>query len=1414
MTNAQDPPAGSDASHANTPPQQPSQLPTRSGSTRGAAELAGDHPEPPPPALTTHEHNGTPERPRNKSEGSGYASSYRPSESSASISHVQSADHHLDAPAVDYENPDHPPPAYTEIPGQLSEDTADMGTNAVVADDGRVNIRINQKNRRLSQIFVPQIHHQISAAQHEPAPPPPYVPEFLGGAPGQQPPPPLNVVIHVVGSRGDVQPFVALGKVLKETYNHRVRLATHPTFKDFVTENGLEFFSIGGDPAELMAFMVKNPGLMPGFDTLRSGDVGKRRRGIAEILRGTWRSCIETGDGLGTDPLKQTVEEWMGVEASLPEPLKKPFVADAIIANPPSFGHIHCAEKLGIPLHMMFTMPWSPTQQFPHPLANIQSSNADASITNFMSYTLVDMLTWQGLGDIINRFRRDSLGLDSISMIWAPGMLARLKIPYTYCWSPALIPKPSDWANHISISGFYFLNLASNYTPEPALAEFLAAGEPPVYIGFGSIVVDDPNAMTNMIFEAVKLTGRRALVSKGWGGLGADELGIPEGVFMLGNCPHDWLFKHVSAVVHHGGAGTTAAGIAAGRPTVVVPFFGDQPFWGAMTAKAGAGPLPIPYKDLTAEKLADAIKEALKPESLDRAKELSQKISTEQGSQEGAVSFHQFLKPDELRCAVAPSHPAVWRLKRTQVRLSAMAATVLAQEGELNFSELKLFRPREYETDEGPWDPISGGATAIIGTASTMMMGVADFPIETLKLLNIHPDAANKGKGKARDGESGTSESTSNTRKKGHPGRNRTEKLTTNTNLSATSSASTLPGVHTPNTSVTDITVTSPSGSTPTRSSSEMPQVIRPQSPGTPTHRTSFMAQAMAASSQVSHSRSPSRERHGRAKSISAAELRFESGTTFGDRLHDMNPDAAVKTSKGIGRIVGAGFKSPMDFSLNVAKGFHNLPKLYGGEVRRVDKVTDLETGVKTAVKELGVGFYDGITGLVMDPYKGAKKEGGVGFIKGVGKGIAGLPTKVMGGVFALPGYAMKGLYQEALKNKGANVQNYIIAARISQGYDEASGISQSQREGILSQWKCIRKNVKKKKNVGEEQIDALHTLMKERKAKRNEKWGKVNSHFKRPEARPSFPPAMTDNSSYEDGPARGTTRAPGDDHTFPLQHANTYPRPSASQSALSQPSLEERLAADEAAEREELEAAIRASVSETSHGNPEEDDMIEQAIRASITELERPVSSHEDEEQLLQRVMTASIDEAGKRGASEEEKKALEETLKNSLLETRRAHGSDSEWNESDTEDDEDYQRVLAESLQANHPADYSGYVAAGAQEEGVLHANDEDEVLKKAIAESEAAEKARLARVESGADAHDDGEEDALRRALEESEEAEKARMAELAKHKSEEDIVLEYVKKQSLAEEQHRMRMLHGRDVGGESSSAGQGGSGSAS
>lgn len=253
-----------------------------------------------------------------------------------------------------------------------------------------------------------------------------------------------------------------------------------------------------------------------------------------------------------------------------------------------------------------------------------------------------------------------------------------------------MIPKPKDWGPHISISGFYFLSLASNFVPAPELAAFLEAGPPPIYIGFGSIVVDDPNEMTKLIFEAVKITGQRALVSKGWGGFGADTLEIPEGIFMLGNVPHDWLFNHVSCVIHHGGAGTTAAGIAMGKPTVVIPFFGDQPFWGAMVAKAGAGPVPVPSKQLTSKNLAVAILEALKPAALERATQLGASIKSELGTQVGAQSFHDKLDISSLRCTISPTRTAAWRVKRTNVRLSPFAATTLGQEGLLSFNDLKL----------------------------------------------------------------------------------------------------------------------------------------------------------------------------------------------------------------------------------------------------------------------------------------------------------------------------------------------------------------------------------------------------------------------------------------------------------------------------------------------------------------------------------------------------------------------------------------------------------------------------------------------------------------------------------------------------------------------------------------------------
>lgn len=196
--------------------------------------------------------------------------------------------------------------------------------------------------------------------------------------------------------------------------------------------------------------------------------------------------------------------------------------------------------------------------------------------------------------------------------------------------------------------------------------------------------------MTKIVFEAISRTGQRAIVSAGWGNIGADEVEVPDNILVIGSCPHDWLFRQVSCVVHHGGAGTTAAGLALGRPTIIIPFFGDQQFWGEIVARAGAGPVPIHHKLLTVENLSRAIEAALESSTRDRAQEIAQKMEKESGVREGVCSFHRQLDLRSLQCAITQDRPAVWHLKHTDVGLSAFAASVLVEVGRVNPGDLVL----------------------------------------------------------------------------------------------------------------------------------------------------------------------------------------------------------------------------------------------------------------------------------------------------------------------------------------------------------------------------------------------------------------------------------------------------------------------------------------------------------------------------------------------------------------------------------------------------------------------------------------------------------------------------------------------------------------------------------------------------
>ncbi|UKZ80113.1 hypothetical protein TrVFT333_007878 [Trichoderma virens FT-333] len=519
----------------------------------------------------------------------------------------------------------------------------------------------------------------------------------------------LNIVIMVVGSRGDVQPFLQIGKQLKEDYHHRVRIATHPIFRDIVeSQAGLEFFSVGGDPSELMEFMVKNPGLIPTFRTVKAGEIGKRRAAMATMLDGFWRACIHATEDDCTS---------LQANASAPNAFadKDIFIADAIISNPPSFAHIHCAEALGIPLHLVFTFPYTPTRAFPHPLANIKGNteNAkDGGYANFMSYPLIETMTWQGLGDLINDFRVRTLALDAVSTFWAPYAIYRMHVPFTYLWSPALIPKPKDWGEEINISGFVFLDLASAFDPPQPLVDFLNAGEPPIYIGFGSIVVDNPKSFTKIIFDAVGKAGVRALVSRGWGGLGLDKDQVPDNIFMLDNTPHDWLFPKIKACVHHGGA--------------------DQYFWGSMVGKSGAGPKPIPYKRLNYENFAEGIGYLLTEEAKSAAEEIAESIRADgDGAKNTMESFQRQLKmygPPTLSCSIIKSDVAVWKVKGTHIRLSTLAAAMLVDGGHLSWNKLRLLRHSEWSDFGGPGEPITAIAESLKNSVRDVFQGIASAP--------------------------------------------------------------------------------------------------------------------------------------------------------------------------------------------------------------------------------------------------------------------------------------------------------------------------------------------------------------------------------------------------------------------------------------------------------------------------------------------------------------------------------------------------------------------------------------------------------------------------------------------------------------------------------------------------------------
>jgi UDP:flavonoid glycosyltransferase YjiC (YdhE family) len=239
-------------------------------------------------------------------------------------------------------------------------------------------------------------------------------------------------------------------------------------------------------------------------------------------------------------------------------------------------------------------------------------------------------MVWQAYRRADRVARTQVLGLAPAPFMGPFDSGATSGYPVLYGYSQAVIPRPLDWGDRIHVTGYWFLDQENDWVPPGHVVDFLQAGQPPVYVGFGSMSSRDPRATADLIGEALELCGQRAIVLSGWGGISGGSL--PDSVLMIESMPFSWLFSHVAAVVHHGGAGTTSEGLRAGVPSVIVPFFGDQPYWARRVADLGVGPEPVPRRRLTALALAAAIDQAVSDKAMrDRAAALGRRLRAEDG---------------------------------------------------------------------------------------------------------------------------------------------------------------------------------------------------------------------------------------------------------------------------------------------------------------------------------------------------------------------------------------------------------------------------------------------------------------------------------------------------------------------------------------------------------------------------------------------------------------------------------------------------------------------------------------------------------------------------------------------------------------------------------------------------------------
>jgi sterol 3beta-glucosyltransferase len=416
----------------------------------------------------------------------------------------------------------------------------------------------------------------------------------------------MRVLVITIGTRGDVQPFIALSLGLKRR-GHRVTLCTSTRYAEQLATYGLEFAPLSDD----LVALIETP---EGRRTLAgTGGPIKRARGFSRLLQRSLqiqRELFAAG--------------WSAALDSEPE---------LIVFHPKMAIALDYAERLAIPAVMAPLFPlFNPTSAYPAPgVPILRSERRWTAVYNKASHRMLERTIGLASRCLFAPWRT-AVGLPRRP--WFEDLLHRdgaRPAPLLNAWSQHLLPDPADSdPDRARTTGFWCLDHVPQWQPDEKLERFLDQGDPPVFVGFGSMRGTDPARTTRIVLDALDRAGVRGVLARGWGGL--QDAALPENVLLLDEAPHDWLFERVAAVVHHGGAGTTAAGLRAGRPSVICPFFGDQPFWAWRVQRLGVGPAPIPQRRLNAASLADAIRQSVEcGEISNNARALGQDLKREDG---------------------------------------------------------------------------------------------------------------------------------------------------------------------------------------------------------------------------------------------------------------------------------------------------------------------------------------------------------------------------------------------------------------------------------------------------------------------------------------------------------------------------------------------------------------------------------------------------------------------------------------------------------------------------------------------------------------------------------------------------------------------------------------------------------------